>query len=71
MCDRVSASVPATCLSAHISIEVHACRSPHSLVLNRPALLNLASRPVNSDAGPLNSCRVLRRRLASLEATCK
>ena len=39
----------------------------HSLVLKSPLLLNSCSLPVNSDAGPLNSCLVLRRRLTSLQ----
>ena len=39
----------------------------HSLVLKSPLLLNSFSLPVNNDAGPLNSCLVLRRRLTSLQ----
>lgn len=38
----------------------------HLFVLKRPTLLNSASLPVNNEAGPLNSCRVEIRRLASL-----
>ena len=37
------------------------------VVLNSPALLNSASLPENRLAGPRNACRVLRRRLISLQ----
>ena len=39
----------------------------YSLVLKSPDLLNSFSAPVNKEAGPLNSCLVLRRRLTSLD----
>ena len=41
-------------------------QQPYSLVLKSPLWVNSFSLPVNSDAGPLNSCLVLRRRLTSL-----
>lgn len=39
----------------------------YSLVLKSPDLSNSFSAPVNKDAGPLNSCLVLSRRLTSLD----
>lgn len=59
---RAEMATQKRCLMLHTSKRV-----AHSLVLKSPDLLKAFSLPVKRDAGPLNSCLVLKRRLTSLQ----